>query len=198
MFLVEEFLCVVEGVVDELELAVSLRGVSVSISDMHVPCGHFQIIKKVQKGGKSEPIDIRVNQVGNKHVPLPVLPLSHHEMNIMRMNLSAPLFKYFSQLQFGVFPADGVVVLFAVELQDAADVVFGLLGEDDCLVGVQFVQAFVDELVQEGVHLDAELFENALFVDYAHDYLVLFPVHQHFAVCQKQRLFSHFIVDKLL
>ena len=89
-------------------------------------------------------------------------------------------------------------MLFAVELQDAADVVFGLFGEDDCLVGVEFVQALVDELVEEGVHLDAELFEDALFVDYAHDYLVLFPVHQHFAVCQKQGLFSHLIVDKLL
>jgi hypothetical protein len=119
-------------------------------------------------------------------------------MNIMRMDLSPPLLKYLSQFQFGVFPANGVVVLLAVELQDAADVVFGLLGEDDCLVGVEFVKALVDELVEEGVRLDAELFENALFVDYAHDYLVLFPVHQHFAVCQKERLFSHFIVDKLL
>ncbi len=74
-------------------------------------------------------------------------------------------------------------MLLAVELQDAADVVFGLGGEDDCLVGVEFVQAFVDELVEEGVRLDVELFEDALFVDDSHDYLVLFPLDQHFAVC---------------
>lgn len=194
----KEFLRVVEGVVDELELAVSFWRVSVSITGMHVPCGHLQIIIKVQKCAKCQPINIGVNQVPHKHLPLPVLPLTHHQMNVMRVHVSAPLLKYLSQLQFGVFPADGVVVLFAVELQDAADVVFGLGGEDDCLVGVEFVKAFVDELVQEGVHLDAELFQNALFVDDSHDHLVLFPLHQHFAVCQKERLFRHFIVDKLL
>lgn len=100
------------------------------------------------------------------------------------MNISSPVLENSCKLQFGILPLDDIIGLSLVDVENLMDMLFSLLGEENFLIGVEFVKDSIDQFINELESVNIEVLKNFLLMNDTQYDLILFPFNKDLAINQ--------------
>ena len=75
-------------------------------------------------------------------------------MNMIEMNICSPVLENSCKLQFSILSLDDIIGLSLVDVENLMDMLFSLLGEENFLIGVEFVKDRIDQFINKLVSVN--------------------------------------------
>lgn len=103
---------------------------------------------------ETELVNVSVDKVFNESLFISSFPLLHKQVNMIEMNISSPVLENSCKLQFGILPLNNIIGLSLIDVENLMDMLFSLLGEENFLIGVEFVKDRIDQFINKLVSVN--------------------------------------------